>query len=116
MTDIDCIFCKMAAGEIPADVVHDDERLVAFRDANPQAPLHVLIIPKEHFASLDAAGDDHRDLLGDILLLAGEVARAEGVSKDGYRTVINTGAASGQTVHHLHLHLLAGRSMGWPPG
>ena len=116
MTDVDCIFCKIAAGEIPADVVYEDERLRAFRDASPQAPLHVLIIPKRHLASLDEAGPGHRDLLGEILVLAGELARAEGVSEGGYRTVINTGDHGGQTVHHLHMHLLGGRSMRWPPG
>ena len=116
MSDSECLFCRIAEGAIPADVIHESERLVAFRDINPQAPLHLLIIPKEHIASLEETDAGHRDLLGEILLLAGDLARTESVAESGYRCVINTGDEGGQTVHHLHLHLLAGRSMGWPPG
>lgn len=116
MSDTDCLFCKVAAGGVPADFVHEGERLVAFRDIDPKAPLHVLVIPREHVTSLDAAEAEHRDLLGEALLLAAEIARAEGVASDGYRTVINTGGDGGQTVHHLHVHVLGGRSMRWPPG
>ena len=116
MTDSDCLFCKIVAGTIPADFVHKNERLLAFRDITPQAPVHVLIIPKEHVASLDAADDRHGDLLGEMLLLARDLARSEGVSGDGYRTVMNTGDDGGQSVHHVHLHLLGGRALGWPPG
>lgn len=116
MTPSDCLFCKIAAGTIPADLVHEDERLVAFRDIDPQAPLHVLVIPREHVASLDAVDRSGRELLGEALLLAAEIARREGIAADGYRTVINTGELGGQTVDHLHVHLLAGRSLGWPPG
>jgi histidine triad (HIT) family protein len=116
MSRSDCLFCKIADGEITADLVHEGERLLAFRDINPQAPLHVLVIPREHIASLDAAAAGHEDLLGEALLLAAEVARREGVSEDGYRTVVNTGADGGQTVHHLHVHVLGGRALGWPPG
>lgn len=112
----DCLFCKIANGDIPATLVHDGERIVAFRDINPQAPVHILLIPREHVASLDAAGDDHRDLLGELLLTARDLARSEGMAEDGYRTVLNIGADGGQTVHHLHLHLLGGRSLDWPPG
>jgi histidine triad (HIT) family protein len=112
----DCLFCKIAGGEIPATVVHRDERIVAFRDINPQAPVHILLVPREHVASLDAAGDGHRDLLGDLLLRARDLARSEGIEEDGYRTVLNVGADGGQTVHHVHVHLLGGRSLGWPPG
>ena len=111
-----CIFCKIAAGDIPASVVHSSERLVAFRDVDPKAPVHVLVIPREHVASLDAADARHRALLGEILLLARRLAREEGIAEGGYRTVINTGADGGQSVHHLHLHLLGGRALGWPPG
>lgn len=116
MSHPDCLFCKIAGGAIPADLVHEGERLVAFRDINPQAPLHVLVIPREHVASLEDASPDHGDLLGEALLLAAEIARREGVAEGGYRTVVNTGDDGGQTVHHLHVHLLGGRAMGWPPG
>lgn len=116
MSHSDCLFCKIAAGTIPADLVHEGERLLAFRDISPQAPLHVLVIPREHLASLDAAGDGNGDLLGDALLLAAEIARREGISEGGYRTVINTGDDGGQTVDHLHVHVLGGRPLGWPPG
>jgi len=112
----DCLFCKVASGEIPATLVHEDERLVAFRDINPQAPLHILVIPREHIASLDAAADDHADLLGGMLLVARDLARSEGVAEDGYRTVLNVGADGGQTVHHIHMHLIGGRALAWPPG
>jgi len=116
MSQTDCLFCKIATGDIPADLVHESERLVAFRDINPQAPLHVLVIPREHVASLDDAREGHGDLLGEALLVAAEIARTEGIAEGGYRTVINTGANGGQTVHHLHVHLLGGRALEWPPG
>jgi len=116
MSRDDCLFCKIVAGEIPSELVHEGERLVAFRDINPQAPLHVLVIPREHVTSLDTADPSSGDLLGEALLLAADIARREGVSDAGYRTVINTGDHGGQTVHHLHVHLLGGRSLGWPPG
>ena len=116
MTQPDCLFCKIVAGQVPADVVHDDERLLAFRDIRPQAPVHVLVIPKEHIPSLGEAVDAHRTVLGEILLLAKELALAEGIAEAGFRTVLNTGRDGGQTVEHLHLHLLGGRSLGWPPG
>jgi histidine triad (HIT) family protein len=112
----DCLFCKIATGALPATLVHDGERIVAFRDLHPQAPIHVLLIPREHVASLDAATDAHRDLLGELFLTARDIARAEGIAEDGYRAVLNIGADGGQTVHHLHLHLLGGRSLDWPPG
>lgn len=116
MTSNDCLFCRIAAGEIPATVVHEDEQLVAFRDINPQAPVHILLIPREHVASLDAALPDHGALLGHLLLTARRLARSEGIAEDGYRAVLNVGADGGQTVHHLHLHVLGGRGLGWPPG
>jgi len=111
----DCVFCKIASGEIPATIVHDDDDVVAFKDLNPQAPVHVLIIPRRHIASLDEATEDHRDLLGRLLLVAKELAATEGV-EGGYRLVNNCGAPAGQSVFHIHVHLLGGRAMGWPPG
>ena len=116
MSRPDCLFCKIADGEIPAELVHESERLLAFRDISPQAPLHFLVIPREHVESLGAADPAHAELLGEALLVAAHIARAEGVADGGYRTVINTGADGGQTVHHLHVHVLGGRALGWPPG
>jgi len=112
----ECLFCKIAAGQIPADVVHDGERVLAFRDISPQAPVHVLVIPKEHIASLAEAADGHGEILAEILLLARDLALAEGIAESGFRTVINAGRDGGQSVDHLHLHLLGGRSLRWPPG
>ena len=109
-----CLFCRIGRGEIPARIVHETEHTVAFADINPQAPLHVLVIPREHVASLAEAKDPA--LIGRLALAAAEIARAEGAEAAGYRTVINTNADAGQTVFHLHLHLLAGRRMKWPPG
>ncbi len=117
MTDPNCIFCRVATGEIPADIVHQDEYAVAFRDVNPQAPVHTLVIPRAHVASLDEAtleGDDQ--MLAHLLRTASRVAELEGLSGRGYRTVINTGAGAGQSVFHLHLHVLGGRPLNWPPG
>jgi histidine triad (HIT) family protein len=110
----DCLFCRIVRKEIPVKLVAEDEHSVAFRDINPQAPVHVLVIPREHVASLDQAKD--AEMLGRLSLMAAEIARTEGVSAGGYRTVMNTNAAAGQTVFHVHLHLLGGRSMHWPPG
>ena len=108
-----CLFCRVAAGEIPANIVYSDAAALAFRDINPQAPTHILVIPRAHLASLnDAEGHD----LGLLLQAAARVARQEGLAEDGYRVVINTGADAGQTVFHLHLHLLGGRPLAWPPG
>jgi histidine triad (HIT) family protein len=109
-----CIFCRIARGEIPAQMVANDKEIAAFRDLNPQAPVHILIIPKKHIKSLDDAIDS--DLLGRMLSLAAAIARQEKIAKTGYRTVINTGKDGGQSVDHLHIHLLGGRHMTWPPG
>lgn len=110
----DCIFCKIASGEIPASLVARTDRIVAFRDVGPQAPVHVLVIPTEHLASLEEAKDGQ--LLGEMLLLARQIARDEKIAADGYRIVLNTNRNGGQTVFHLHLHLLGGRRLTWPPG
>ncbi len=112
----DCIFCKIAAGAIPATRLHTNERLVAFRDANPQAPTHILVIPKEHIATLNEANAGHAALLGEMLLLARDLAQQEGLADRGFRTLFNTNREAGQTVFHIHLHLLGGRALGWPPG
>lgn len=108
-----CLFCKIMAGEIPSQKVFEDERTYAFRDINPQAPTHVLVVPRQHIASLAEAED--AGLLGYLHLVAARIAASEGLS-GGFRTVINTGPDGGQTVDHLHVHLLGGRSMHWPPG
>jgi histidine triad (HIT) family protein len=111
-----CVFCRIAAGEIPARKVHEDDEIVAFRDLNPQAPTHVLIIPKRHVPSLADAGDGDGALLGKLLLAARDVAVSEGIAGTGYRVVTNSGELAGQSVFHVHLHLLGGRPMTWPPG
>ena len=110
----DCLFCKIIDGEIPATKVEEDAHFFAFRDINPQAPTHVLAIPKQHVATLNDADD--AALLGELLLFARDVAKAEGLADDGYRVVINTNAGAGQTVFHIHAHILGGRPLGWPPG
>jgi histidine triad (HIT) family protein len=110
----DCIFCKIVAGEIAATLVKRTDRLVAFRDVSPQAPVHVLVIPTEHLASLADVQDGR--LLGEMLMLARDIARDEKIAEDGYRVVLNTNKNGGQTVFHLHLHLLGGRRLTWPPG
>ena len=109
-----CLFCRIVRKEIPAAIVAETDDCVAFRDVNPQAPVHILVVPREHVASLDQAGD--AALVGRLALLAAELARKEGIAANGYRTVINTNADAGQTVFHIHLHLLGGRKLGWPPG
>jgi len=114
MSDHACLFCRIVSGEIPATVIARNEHALAFRDIAPRAPVHVLVIPTRHIASLDAADDAAE--LGHLALLAAEVARLEGVAESGYRVVANTGSDGGQTVHHLHLHVLGGRTMNWPPG
>jgi histidine triad (HIT) family protein len=115
-TNADCIFCKIVAGEIPAAKVYEDERAVAFNDINPQAPTHALVIPRAHVASLSETGEGDEALLGHLLRVAARVAREEGHAEGGYRTVINTGPDAGQTVFHIHVHVLAGRTLTWPPG
>jgi histidine triad (HIT) family protein len=117
----DCLFCRMVAGEIPADVVHETDRVLAFRDINPQAPTHVLVIPKEHHTTVGALAAADARLLADVVSGAHAVAIQEGLVTDGgtepgFRLVTNTGPQAGQSVHHVHFHVLGGRGLGWPPG
>ena len=114
MSDPNCLFCRIVRGEIPAKIVAEDEHSVAFRDIDPQAPVHVVIIPREHVPGLDRAND--AALVGRLALMAADIARREGIAESGYRTVVNVGPDAGQSVFHLHLHLIGGRSLGWPPG
>ncbi len=111
-----CLFCKIITREIPGAIVYEDERILAFNDINPQAPTHVLLVPKRHIASLNdlQPGDDQ--VLGELVRRAAAIAKERGISADGFRTVFNTNSDAGQTVFHIHLHLLGGRSMAWPPG
>jgi histidine triad (HIT) family protein len=112
----DCIFCKIIAGEIPATVVHETDDVLAFRDLGPQAPTHVLVIPKHHIATINDMQDSDAELVGKLYLAAQKVAADEGISESGYRTVMNCNEGAGQTVFHMHLHVLGGRPMTWPPG
>ena len=112
----DCIFCKIASGEIPSQKVYESDNVFAFRDLDPVAPSHILIIPKKHIESLDSMESKDIELLGELLLTAKKIAKQEGLDKDGYRVVNNNGEMGGQTVNHFHLHLVGGRSMQWPPG
>ena len=111
----DCIFCKLANGEIPTDMVYEDDKIAVFRDASPQAPVHMLMVPKIHVASLDDLTDEHAELMGYMMLKIKEVCAKEGLD-NGYRCVINTGEDGQQTVKHLHIHILGKRAMQWPPG
>ena len=112
----DCLFCKIIAGEIPADIVYESESMLAFRDINPQAPTHVLIIPRKHIATINDIERNDAGTVGELLLAAQAVARQEGIADGGYRAVMNCNADAGQTVFHIHLHLLGGRPLDWPPG
>jgi histidine triad (HIT) family protein len=109
-----CLFCRIVSGDIPADIVAEDDEAIVLRDVNPQAPSHLLVIPRRHVGSLDDA-DEATDL-GSLMRLAAEIARDEGIAESGYRVVVNTNENGGQTVQHLHLHILGGRPMTWPPG
>lgn len=110
----DCLFCRIVKGEVPAKIVAQNEHCVAFHDINPQAPTHVVIVPREHIPSLNEATD--AATIGQLSLMAAGIARTSGLSERGYRTVVNTNSDAGQTVFHVHLHLIGGRRMGWPPG
>ena len=111
-----CLFCKIVNREIPAAIVYEDERVLAFNDINPQAPSHVLVIPKRHVTSLNDLGPDDDALIGEVVRRAAAIASDRGLATGGFRTVFNTGRDGGQTVFHIHLHLLGGRPMTWPPG
>jgi histidine triad (HIT) family protein len=112
----DCLFCKIIDRKIPASIVYEDDRLIAFNDINPQAPTHVLIVPKRHVATLNDLTAEDDQLVGELIRRAAGIAGERGISTGGYRTVFNTNRDSGQTVFHIHLHLLGGRGMKWPPG
>ena len=112
----DCLFCKIIAGEIPSTEVYSDDDIYAFRDINPAAPTHLLVIPKKHLTDVQSTDAEDEALLGKLLLRANEIAAEQGLTDDGFRYVINTGSNGGQTVFHLHLHILGGRQLGWPPG
>ena len=111
-----CLFCNIVAEEIPADIVYEDDSIIAFRDINPQAPVHILIIPKLHISTLNDLKQEHAELIGELILSAKDIAKKEGISDAGYRTGFNCNKAAGQTVYHIHLHLLGGRNFSWPPG
>lgn len=110
------IFGKILRGEIPCERVYEDERAVAFKDVNPAAPVHILVIPREHVVNLLEASEDHAELLGHLMLVAAKVAKQQGLEEDGFRLVANNGAGAGQSVFHLHLHVIGGRALSWPPG
>ncbi|HHJ80152.1 MAG TPA: histidine triad nucleotide-binding protein [Candidatus Tenderia electrophaga] len=112
----DCLFCKMVSGEIQPDTVYDDDDVLAFRDINAQAPTHVLVIPKRHISTINDLNADDAELVGKLYLAAKQVAEQDGIASDGFRTVMNCNAGAGQTVFHIHLHVLGGRNMLWPPG
>ena len=112
----DCLFCKIRDGEIAGDIVYQDDHVIAFNDVNPQAPIHILIIPKKHIATVNDAEGSDQAVLGQLTLAAQSIARDKGVAEEGYRLVLNCNRGAGQTVFHIHMHLLAGRDLGWPPG
>lgn len=111
-----CIFCKIINKEVPSKIVYEDERVLAFDDINPRAPIHVLFIPKEHFGTLNEIPEEKKDILSHLLLKARQIAQEKGIAENGYRIVLNTERDSGQEVFHIHFHLLGGRQMKWPPG
>jgi histidine triad (HIT) family protein len=111
----DCLFCKILAGDIPAEIVYESETAVAFRDVNPQAPTHVLVIPRKHIATINDIEDEDRALIGSLYMAAKSIAASEGIADGGYRAVMNCNESAGQSVFHIHLHVLGGKPMGWPP-
>ena len=112
----ECLFCNMVSGAMPCDKVYENEYVLAFRDIDPKAPTHILIIPKKHITTLNEINENDQDLLGELLLTAKKIAKDEGIDTSGYRTVFNCNSDGGQTVFHIHMHLLGGRPMAWPPG
>ena len=113
---VDCLFCKIIDGDIPGDIVYETDSVLAFNDINPTAPVHVLITPKEHIATLNDLEEKHTQTMGELILAAKKIANDKGISESGYRTVFNCNKDAQQTVFHIHLHLIAGRQMTWPPG
>ncbi|OPX55466.1 histidine triad (HIT) family protein [Oceanospirillum multiglobuliferum] len=113
---MDCLFCKLVAREIPADILYEDDQVIAFRDISPQAPTHVLIIPKRHISTLNDLQEEDCALVGRLQFTAQKIAKTLGIAEEGYRVVMNCNEQGGQTVYHIHMHLLGGRSMTWPPG
>ncbi|MCG8370506.1 MAG: histidine triad nucleotide-binding protein [Proteobacteria bacterium] len=113
---MDCLFCKIVAGRIPAEIVYDSDTALAFRDIDPQAPTHVLVIPRKHVSTINDLDGEDEALVGSLFTAAKEIAAAEGIADDGYRTVMNCNEGAGQSVFHIHLHVLGGRPMTWPPG
>ena len=111
-----CLFCKIAAHKSPAEILYEDEDCLVFRDVKPQAPIHLLVIPRKHITSLNDDLEDDKALLGHMMAIIGQVAKEQGIDGSGYRTVINTNAEAGQTIYHLHIHILGGRRLRWPPG
>ena len=116
LAENDCLFCRIARKDVPAEMVRSNGDVVAFRDVNPQAPTHILIIPREHISSVSALEEGQEEVMGKLFLVARDLAQEEGIAEDGYRMVVNAGPAAGQTVFHVHMHLLGGRGMAWPPG
>jgi histidine triad (HIT) family protein len=116
MTDNSCLFCRIIARELPSSIVYDDDRVLAFNDINPQGPTHVLVVPKKHIASLNDLTPDDDQIVGEVVRRAAAIARERGIADSGFRTVFNTNRGAGQTVFHIHLHLIGGRSLHWPPG
>ncbi len=112
----DCLFCKIIEGEIPCDRVYENDQVIAFRDVNPQAPTHILVIPRKHISTVNDLTADDKNIVGEMLLAAQAVAKQEGIEESGYRLVMNCNEGAGQTVFHIHLHILGGRRMHWPPG
>lgn len=116
MGNSDCLFCRISAGELDAELIYETDTVIGFRDINPQAPTHVLIVPRRHISTIDDLGETDAEIVGKLFLAARDIGRQEGVTDAGYRTVMNCNAAAGQTVFHIHLHLLGGRDLSWPPG
>lgn len=116
MSDTDCLFCKIVDGDLPADIVYENDSLIAFRDIDPKAPTHILLIPRRHIATMNDLQGEDRGLAGELFVTAKELAADEGLADEGYRVVMNCNEAAGQSVFHIHLHLMGGRKMTWPPG
>jgi histidine triad (HIT) family protein len=116
MSEQDCLFCKILNGDIPADIIYESDSAIAFRDISPQAPTHVLVIPRKHVATINDLNEEDQEIIGSLYLAAKDIARAEGISDEGYRAVMNCNEGAGQSVFHIHLHVLGGRALSWPPG